>query len=228
MLASLVLFGFLVGVRHALEADHVAAVASLAANSRSLAETVRLGSVWGVGHTLTLFAFGALALTADAMIPERLSHSLEALVGLMLIVLGGDLIRRMVRDRAFLHLHGTANGAVLHMHGGAGGHHRHGAGGFAGRALLVGMVHGMAGSAALIVLALQTVHSIALGLVYIAVFGAGSIIGMALCAAAISVPLRWAGSQFRVYWALQATIAVATVALGSAILWEHGTFWTTG
>lgn len=228
MLVSLLTFGFFVGVRHALEADHVAAVASLAANSRSLGETIRLGSVWGVGHTVTLFAFGVLALSMDAPIPERWSHTLEAAVGVMLIVLGGDLIRRMTRSQTFPHVHCVASGRFLHIHGGAGRGHQHGSGGFPARALLVGMVHGMAGSAALIVLALQTVNSIGLGLVYMAVFGAGSIVGMCMCAAVISLPLRWAGAQVGIFRGLQAAIALATVALGMVILWEQGSFWNIG
>ncbi|MCU0734825.1 MAG: hypothetical protein MUF20_04760 [Methylotetracoccus sp.] len=229
MLLSVLVFGFLVGVRHALEADHVAAVASLAANSRSLGETIRLGSVWGVGHTLTLFGFGALALSMDALIPEQLSRTLEALVGLMLVILGADLIRRRVRDQSFPHHHAADGPPFRHIHRPSAPGHRHGRRTFPGRALLVGMIHGMAGSAALIVLALQTVSSVSLGLLYITVFGAGSIVGMSLCAAAISVPLRWAGRRTQIYRGLQAVIAVATVALGMMILWEQGGgYWTIG
>lgn len=224
MLISLLLLGFLVGMRHAFEADHVAAVASLAANSRTLAETIRLGSVWGVGHTLTLFGFGLFALTMDALIPEQVSGMLEAMVGLMLVLLGGDLLRRIHSHRSAPHVHadtglvatlGAANPAVgsqtIPL--------------VPGRALLVGMVHGMAGSAALIVLALQTVDSVTTGLLYIALFGIGSIVGMSLCAAAISVPLRWVDRRTSIHQSLQVLIALATVILGGVILWEHGSFW---
>lgn len=222
MLLSLLVFGFLVGMRHAFEADHVAAVASLAANSRSLGETLRLGSIWGVGHTLTLFGFGLVALSMDALIPDQLSHALEALVGLMLILLGADLIRRLVGSRGASCLYdATADAGHVHPLSSAGA-------AFPRRALLVGMMHGMAGSAALIVLALQTVSSVGLGLTYIAVFGVGSIIGMSICAAAISVPLRWVGGQTALYRGLQAAIAAATVALGVLILWEQGEYWNIG
>jgi hypothetical protein len=225
MLISLLVLGFLVGMRHAFEADHVAAVASLAANSRTLAETIRLGSVWGVGHTLTLFGFGLVALTMDALIPEQVSGMLEALVGLMLVLLGGDLLRRIHNHRSMPHVH-TDEGLVATLGG------THPALGsqavplVPGRALLVGMVHGMAGSAALIVLALQTVDSVSTGLLYIALFGIGSIVGMSLCAAAISVPLRWVDSRAGIQQGLQLLIALATVVLGGMILWEHGMSWT--
>lgn len=224
MLISLLMLGFLVGMRHAFEADHVAAVASLAANSRTLAETIRLGSVWGVGHTLTLFGFGLVALTMDALIPEQVSGMLEALVGLMLVLLGADLLRRIYNHRTAPHEHPVTGGVP-----GLGGAHLvlrpQAVPLVPGRALLVGMVHGMAGSAALIVLALQTVDSVSTGLLYIALFGIGSILGMSLCAAAISFPLRWVDSRTGIQQGLQVLIALATVILGGMILWEHGHFW---
>ena len=224
MLISLLLLGFLVGMRHAFEADHVAAVASLAANSRTLAETIRLGSVWGLGHTLTLFGFGLVALTMDALIPEQVSGMLEALVGLMLVLLGADLLHR-ISHRRVVPLEQPDTALVVPL----GGTHpvlrSQAVPLVPGRALLVGMVHGMAGSAALIVLALQTVDSVSTGLLYIAVFGIGSIVGMSLCAAAISVPLRWVDSRAGIQQGLQVVIALATVVLGGMILWEHGNFW---
>lgn len=224
MLISLLLLGFLVGMRHAFEADHVAAVASLAANSRTLAETIRLGSVWGVGHTLTLFGFGLFALTMDALIPEQVSGMLEALVGLMLVLLGADLLRRIHTRRDVPHGH-PGMGLVAAPDGAHPMLRSRSVPLVPGRALLVGMVHGMAGSAALIVLALQTVDSVSTGLLYIALFGIGSIVGMSLCAAAISVPLRWVDRRAGIQTGLQVLIALATVILGGLILWEHGSFW---
>lgn len=224
MLISTLVIGFLLGMRHAMEADHLAAVATLAVNGHSLGETLRLGSVWGLGHTLTLFAFGTLALSMDTFLPERLSQALETAVGLMLVLLGGSLIwsaaRRVHRGDSL----GLCQGLSLSRPG-----QEHCGEGFPARAMLVGMVHGMAGSAALIVLALQTVDSASLGLLYIGLFGAGSIAGMSLCAAAMSLPLRWAGERVGVYHrTLAAAIGAATAALGMLMLWEHGTSWTNG
>lgn len=225
---GLATFGFLLGMRHALEADHVAAVASLSTRSTSLGQAVRLGAVWGLGHTLTLFVVGAIVLVADTVVPERVAKGLELAVGFMLVGLGLDVLRRLVRDRVHFHVHEHAEG-VTHFH--AHSHaemsrdshgHEHG---FPGRALAVGFMHGMAGSAALILLAMVKAPTIGAGLLYIAIFGAGSILGMALLSVVISIPLRYSSrsKSKAMSWfhqGLQGTIGVATVVIGSVLIFE--------
>ncbi len=220
---GILFMSLLIGMRHAIESDHLAAVASLATRSPSLRHTVRLGATWGLGHTLTLFLFGSVVLWMDSVIPERLAHTLEFAVGLMLIVLGLDVLRRLWRDRIHYHVHRHDDGTVhfhAHSHRGqnahdARAHHHEHPRGFPLRALLVGLVHGMAGSAALILLTLQTLHDPWLGMLYILVFGIGSILGMAAVSVVIAWPLKATGR--RLTWAhngLQAAIGLFTLGSG--------------
>ncbi len=220
---TLLVLGFLLGMRHALEADHVAAVASLASEGRSFRQAAREGAVWGLGHTLTLFAFGSLVIVMDAAVPERMAQGLEMAVAVMLVLLGADVLRRVVRDRVHFHAHRHGPDKVhFHAHSHQGerhhdpSHHDHEhPSGFPLRALLVGLVHGMAGSAALVLLTLETIASPWLGLVYIALFGFGSIAGMAVLSLAIAVPLRYSARGLTwLHNGLRTTVGVATVALG--------------
>lgn len=232
-MGSILTLGFLIGMQHALEADHVAAVASIAARARSARAIVRHGAVWGLGHTLTLAAVGAAVLLAGAAVPDTLAQALEFSVGVMLVVLGAGVLARLVRDRVHFHVHGHRDG-VVHMHA-----HSHAGEGRAHdprrhdhehprrlplRSLLVGMMHGLAGSAALLLLALASVESTLDGLLYILVFGLGSIAGMVALSALIAVPLAYSARALT--WAnrgLQAAIGCATVAVGGHMLYEVGT-----
>jgi ABC-type nickel/cobalt efflux system permease component RcnA len=229
---SLLLLGFLLGMRHALEADHIAAVASLATRSRSMGDTLRQGTVWGLGHTLTLFLFGSLVLLLDSVIPETLAQVLELMVGLMLAVLGVDVLRRLRRERIHFHIHRHADETRhFHAHSHAGEpdhpevhHHRHECWrGFPFRALFVGMMHGMAGSAALILLVLQTVHSPLTGMLYIALFGVGSIAGMAVLSTIIAMLLRYSPTGLsRLQTGLQAVVGVAAIVIGGVMVYDIG------
>ncbi len=195
---SILLIGFLLGMKHATEADHLAAVATLASRQHSLAQTMRQGIAWGIGHTLTLMLFGGIALAMGKSIPANMAQALELAVGVMLVALGADVLRRLVRQRVHFHVH--SHGLRLrhvhaHSHAGEGAHryslHRHvHVERPPVRALAVGMMHGMAGSTALIVLSLGAVESVSAGLAYLAMFGVGSIAGMALLSVAIAIPLR--------------------------------------
>ena len=232
-MTSILLLGFLIGMRHALETDHVAAVASLATRCRSGHETIQQGIAWGVGHTITLFLFGSIVLLVDAIMPKLMAMSLEFAVGMMLVVLGVDVIWRILRENIHFHHHQHSDGIVhfhAHSHAREGkkehnpnqhvhGHRRL----FPRRALLVGMVHGMAGSAALILLTLQTVESVWMGVFYMAMFGVGSILGMASLSVMIAIPLQ--GSAKSLTWlhnGLQAVVGVATVLLGGFLMYEIG------
>ncbi len=226
---SVLLMSLLIGMRHALESDHLAAVASLATRSPSLRQTVRLGATWGLGHTLALFLFGSVVLWMDTVMPEHLAHWLEFAVGLMLVGLGIDVLRRLWKERVHYHVHRHNDGTVhfhAHSHQGQRAHdpdaHRHEhPQGFPLRALLVGLVHGMAGSAALILLTLQTLHDPWLGMLYMLVFGIGSILGMAAVSVVIAWPLKATGR--RLTWAhngLQATIGLFTLGSGLWIALE--------
>jgi ABC-type nickel/cobalt efflux system permease component RcnA len=222
--------GFLIGLQHAMEVDHLAAVASLVTRGRSLADTAMHGAVWGLGHTLTLLLFGGAVLLAGRMVPDTLAQALEMGVGVMLVLLGADVLRRVLRDRVHFHLHehGRKSHFHAHSHRDGGEHaadpHRHEHPvGFPLRSLFVGMMHGMAGSAALIVLALGAVESVSQGFFYIALFGIGSVVGMALLGAIVSIPLRYSASGLT--WAhngLKTLIGLFTVSLGAYIVYDVG------
>ena len=262
-MASLLLLGFLIGMRHALEADHVAAVATLATRTTTVKQAIKLGSIWGLGHTLTLFLFGSVVLLTDLFVPEAMAAWLEFSVGIMLILLGLDVLRRLIRDRIHYHVHqheapqrylftspfekggsrgilsnkspliplfqrgGLNNDPQRHFH--AHSHtdkalkndphqHQH-PNQLYYRALFVGILHGMAGSAALILLTLETIKSPLIGIIYIALFGFGSIAGMAVLSYAISIPLRASATGMtRMHNGLQLMIGVSTVIVGSSFV----------
>lgn len=229
-LASVLLLGFLLGMRHALDADHLAAVASLATRSRSLAQTLSQGIAWGFGHALTLTMFGGAVLLLGLAVPLRTAHALELAVGVMLVLLGMEVLYRLWRDRIHFHRHRHAEEIVhFHAHSHRGEltahdpdrhRHRHRQS-LPARALLVGMMHGLAGSAALIILSLEASHSVRWGVAYLAVFGAGSIVGMALVSAAIAVPLRL--TSRRLTWAhgsLSTIVGIANIGLGFYIIYR--------
>ena len=220
--------GFLLGMQHALEADHIAAVSSLAARRTHIGDIVKHGLTWGLGHTLSLFVFAGVAILLGHAIPEHFARPLETAVGVMLVGLGAHVLWRLWRDRVHFHRHGHSDGTVhFHAHSHAGetvaharAAHAH-VHGFRWRALLVGLMHGMAGSAALLVLAVSQAASPALGLGYVALFGIGSMVGMAALSTVIAVPLvasaRW------LTWAnrgLQATVGAVTVAIGVTTIVE--------
>lgn len=226
---SLLLVSLLLGLRHALEADHLAAVASLATRSRSLRSTVLQGVSWGFGHTLTLLVVGGLCLLLRASIPERLAGALEGAVGVMLLLLGADVLWRLRRRRAHVHPHRHADGTLhFHVHSHAPGeahdpqHHEH-AHGLSRRALLVGVVHGLAGSAALLLVTVSTISSLWLGIAYIAVFGIGSILGMAALSVVIALPLQGPSRWSRLAgWSkgLEAVVGVSTMLIGAWVLYK--------
>ena len=170
--------GFLLGMQHALEADHIAAVSSIAARRSDVGDIVKHGLTWGLGHTLTLFAFAGAAILLGHAIPEKLAGPLETAVGIMLVGLGAHLLWRLWRDRVHFHSHrhddGTVHSTPTAMPAKAcrtpAQPHSH-AHGFRWRTLLVGLMHGMAGSAALLVLTVSQAPSAVAGLGYIALFG---------------------------------------------------------
>ncbi|MCB1800601.1 MAG: urease accessory protein [Gammaproteobacteria bacterium] len=223
---SILLLGLLLGLQHALDADHLAAVASLSTHNRNLRDAARQGAAWGLGHSLTLLLLGGTLLMLNASLPDWTVDLLQAGVGLMLLALGLNLLYRLWSARIHFHSHRHGPQTHFHAHSHAPGiEHRHDPHHHAHprrlplRALLVGSMHGMAGTAALLVLTLGSVSSVGQGLLYLAVFGVGSIIGMSVLAVVISAPLRWSAN--RLTWAhnaLNLVFGLATVGIGSLLL----------
>jgi ABC-type nickel/cobalt efflux system permease component RcnA len=204
---SLLGLAVLIGMRHALEADHVAAVSSLAAGTRRMPDMIAHGLTWGFGHTATLLLFAGGALILGQAISETLATQLEVLVGLMLVGLGSHVLWRLWRDRLACHDQRRRE-AGSHPH--ADGVHR-----FNWRTLFIGMTHGMAGSAALLLLTVTQIGSPWVGLAYVMLFGIGSMLGMAAVSAAIGLPLALTARSFTsVNRGLQMIVGATTAVIG--------------
>ena len=220
--------GFLMGLEHALEADHLAAVATLASTSLGLRRSLIQGASWGAGHALTLLVVAGLGLMFHATIPDRVAHVLEALVGVMLLGLGAQVLWRLRRAGVHVHVHRHGDGTVhLHAHAHRAGqahdpaHHEHAhARGFFGRALMVGAMHGMAGSAAMLLLVtLKLGGTPWMALAFVALFGLGAALSMAVMSAVIAMPFGITGRNItRVSRWLEGAIGVASIAIGVSVL----------
>ena len=226
-MTSLLFLGFLIGMRHALDADHLAAVATIASQQQSIKSTIRHGAAWGLGHTITLFLFGSLVILMDTVIPQQLAAFLEMAVGVMLIALGIDVIRRVIRQRIHYHVHRHGDNQAhfhAHSHSGEGKHassaHQHSHDSrFPLRTLFIGLMHGMAGSAAPILLTMETIDSLWYGMFYILLFGIGSMLGMALLSFVIAIPLKASASGLTwMHNGLQLSIGIFTTGLGLIIV----------
>jgi ABC-type nickel/cobalt efflux system permease component RcnA len=193
------LLGLVLGARHALEPDHLTAVSTLASDEPGARRGLYIGAVWGLGHSASLFAVGTVLALLHAEMPRRLATAFEVVVGVMLIVLGLRALAR-VRSGQAMHTHARRRGRAL-----------------AWRSLVVGMVHGLAGSGALTALVLAELPTTASRLGYIVLFGAGSVAGMSLLSGAVGVPLALVGRRDSARAALSAVSGCVSVALG--IFW---------
>lgn len=200
---GLLALGFTVGVAHALDADHVAAVAAMMGRGDDRRRAMARGAAWGLGHTLSLFAICSVVLLLGLTISPTVEASLELVVGLMIVALGLRVLWKLRRDRVHIHVHEHDGVRHVHAHSHAGEarsheasrhEHRHRPGQGA-RALLptlgVGLVHGAAGSAGLLVLIVAAAPSVPQAMLAFAVFGIGSLIGMTALTAVASVPLGY-------------------------------------
>jgi ABC-type nickel/cobalt efflux system permease component RcnA len=226
MFGSMLLFGFLLGVRHALEADHVAAVAALATRTSSHRGLLRLAAGWGTGHTLTILAVGAVVIAVGVSLPSASAHTLDRVVGAVLVLLGADVLRRALARRMHAHVHEHDDGSRhLHLHfhdaepeaTAARHEHEHERRGV-GRALAMGSLHGLAGSAALLLLVLPNAGGGLAALGCLAVFGVGSIVGMLLFSLAIAFPLQLAMRSVSAMAGLEGVLGTATILVGVRIL----------
>ena len=194
---SILFFGLLMGMRHATEPDHLAAVLTLSSKHNSLTQSIWHGMAWGAGHTLTLGLVGGIVMALGKTIPIHLAQYLEMIVGVMLILLSLDVLRRLFNNEARLaktqNISDQLNAGIKDSS--AAFLLSSVIGRISPRALLIGMVHGLAGSAALVILSLHQAGSVGLGFVYILIFGIGSVLGMGVLSLVIAVPVylssRW-------------------------------------
>jgi high-affinity nickel-transport protein len=224
---SILLLGFLLGMRHATDADHVVAVAAIVSRERTLRAAAPIGALWGAGHTATILVVGGAIVVFGIVVPPRLGLTMELSVAVMLILLGGlnlaVFLRRARRGdgaggpRDLAHEAADTTVAGLDRRLGALGAYR-----FL-RPLLVGVVHGLAGSAAVALLVLGTIRDPVWALGYLAVFGAGTIAGMLLVTTALAMPFAFAARRFeRLHRGLGVLSGVLSVSFGLFLVYEIG------
>jgi ABC-type nickel/cobalt efflux system permease component RcnA len=207
-LPSTIALGFLLGMRHATDPDHVVAVTTIVTRHRSMRYASLIGALWGAGHTVTIAVVGSAIILFGWVIPPRLGLSMEFSVALMLVLLGvmnltGFLpwIRSRISEDSSGRANFTANDSG-HSHR----HHSHRSIRWLDRhlrdlglyqivrPLIIGLVHGLAGSAAIALMVMATIRDPRWALVYLLVFGVGTIGGMVLVTAAIGLPSVRAGN----------------------------------
>jgi ABC-type nickel/cobalt efflux system permease component RcnA len=226
--------GLVFGLKHATEADHIIAVSTIVSEQRSLLRSATVGALWGVGHTISLIIVGIIVLALRVAVPERLAHWLEFGVALMIIGLGTSALLRVRKGRRRdVHLHQHKHDGVSHAHlhfhehetehTGAVSAHSHAVSRIGFKPLLIGAMHGLAGSAALTLLVLTQIDSTALGLLYLAVFGIGSILGMLLMSGLIGLPFALSARKFNgVHYGLQAVAGALSLAFGLWYAYQTG------
>lgn len=245
-LFPILLFGFFLGMRHATDSDHVVAVTTIVSRQRSIWNAAWTGIFWGIGHSLTLFVVGGAIIVFGVVIPNKLGMSLEFCVALMLILLGTLNLRAAFRavaetdDHEGVHHHTHRHGDYVHSH--SHGHeittHGHaeeavppakldrwfGDSRFyqALRPLVIGTVHGLAGSAAVALLVLPIIHDPIWAMAYLLIFGVGTIAGMMLITAAIAVPISYSTRFQFLHRHLGTAAGVLSLGFGLFLVYQIG------
>lgn len=215
------MLGLASGMRHAVEADHVAAVSTLVAEGRGSRHAAWMGAWWGLGHTAALLAVGLVLGLWRATLPPAVETALEFGVALMLIGLGAHAIRRALRDP----LSGTpqvhAHGCTVHSHPTGATHVHVGRVAVSPRSFLVGVVHGLAGSGALVAVTMTQIPGFSTRMLYVALFGLGSIVSMA----ALSGVAGWQIARLaaRPAWRGRLQVAVGALSIAVGLLWAWPT-----
>jgi ABC-type nickel/cobalt efflux system permease component RcnA len=230
-------FGLVFGLKHATEIDHVVAVSTVVSEHRNVWRSALVGALWGAGHSVSLVVVGVIVLVFRIAVPQSVASWLEFGVGLMIITLGVLTLTRVLRRRSDVHLHRHSHDGESHVHihfheyetahgNSASPHssHSHAISKLGLKPLVIGAMHGLAGSAALSLLVLTQVPSMSLGLVYLGVFGLGSTAGMMLMSGLIGLPFALSGHRLSgVSNGLQTAAGVLSVAFGLWYAYHVGT-----
>lgn len=215
-LFAILALGFFLGMRHATDSDHVIAVTTIVSRAKSARAALWVGALWGLGHSATILTVGGAIVLFGWVIPPRLGLSMEMSVAVMLIVLGamnlsGALSR--IDQVAKGHPHGDGEeSAAPHVHARA-----------PLRPLLIGVVHGLAGSAAVALLVLTTIKSAGMALFYLAIFGAGTMAGMMLLTLAMALPINAFSHRFANVEQLMARVTgLVSIAFGLFLAYRIG------
>ena len=216
--------GLVFGLKHATEVDHVVAVSTIVSQQRKLWRSTLVGAMWGAGHTVSLLITGVIVLSLRIAIPQRVSNWLEFGVALMIIGLGAVALWRSLLKRNDVHVHEHSHDGVshvhVHFHESQTRHaekrpHSHVVSSVGLKPLLIGAMHGLAGSGALTLLVLTQIQSAWVGFFYLAVFGLGSILGMILMSGLVGLPFALTARNVgRVHRHLQTSAASLSIAFG--------------
>ena len=226
-IAFALVIGFFRGLQHALDPDHLVAVSTIVSEHKSLLRSSLIGTFWGLGHTASLAAVSAVIILLRPTIPEHLMAWMEMPVAVMLIALGVSTTWRAMRERGWqIHTHAHSHDDKpqhkhIHLHSGDQHNHQHRLFHLGRKPFLVGVVHGLAGSAVVTLAALATIPSITLGLIWLALFGIGTVGGMLLMSAAISLPFVITARRFSaINGAIRLLAGVFSISFGVIIAWE--------
>lgn len=223
----LVAAGFFLGVRHATDADHVVAIAAIVSRQRTIRDAVWVGVLWGIGHTLTVSFLGGVIIVFGVVIPDRIGLAMELMVAVMLVILGfatlagtvtsarGEAALRAHHRDVHEHVHVHGDYVHSHVHGHAPAGHGHADGETpqarvdrwfgrldmyqALRPIVIGVVHGLAGSAAVALMVLAAIQDTWWAFAYLALFGLGTVAGMVLITAAIAAPFAYSAERMPVF-----------------------------
>ena len=218
--------GLVFGLKHATEVDHVVAVSTIVSRHRNVFHSALVGALWGVGHTASLLIVAVIVLTLRVAIPERVSGWFELGVAIMIICLGVSALRRALRKNAHVHVHEHSHDGLAHTHihfhetetrhePALAAKHSHALSHLGWKPVLIGMMHGLAGSGALTLLVLTQIGSSWTGFLYVATFGLGSIAGMLLMSGLIGLPFAFSSRKLtHLHQRLQTLAAVFSICFG--------------
>jgi len=216
-LLAILALGFFLGMRHATDSDHVVAITTIVSRERSARSALWIGALWGLGHSVTILLVGGAIVLCGWVIPPRLGLSMELSVAIMLIVLGAmnlSTTLSRINQVAHPHRHEPAPASQEHEHWRVRGPLR---------PLAIGVVHGLAGSAAVALLVLATIKSASMALLYLAVFGAGTVAGMMLLTLAMALPISAMARRFgNLELGLSRITGVVSIAFGLFLAYQIG------
>jgi ABC-type nickel/cobalt efflux system permease component RcnA len=218
--------GLVFGLKHATEVDHVVAISTIVSQHKNVLRSALVGALWGAGHTASLLVIGVVVLSLRVTIPERVSGWLQFAVALMIIALGISALWRVTRKNSKVHLHKHSHDGLshthVHFHEAETNHkpsvpaaHSHAVSRVGWKPVLIGMMHGLAGSAALTLLILTQIGSFWIGFLYLVIFGIGSTVGMLLMSGLIGLPFALTSNRLtHLHEGLQAAAAVLSICFG--------------
>jgi ABC-type nickel/cobalt efflux system permease component RcnA len=218
--------GLVFGLKHATEVDHVVAISTIVSRHKNIFHSAIVGALWGAGHTAALVVVAAIVLSLRIAVPESVSGWLELGVAIMIVGLGISALRQALKKNAHVHVHQHNHDGLshthIHFHENETRHqpalrsqHSHALSSLGWKPILIGMMHGLAGSGALMLLVLTQISSQWLGFLYVATFGLGSIVGMLVMSGLIGLPFAFSSRKLtHLHQGLQTVAAVFSICFG--------------